>query len=75
MGAFALIFVPPLVAFGWGGGWRHCLLLATATGVSIYVLAFALALALDQPFSPLCGLLLVTFAVLSAVLRRISEGR
>jgi zinc/manganese transport system permease protein len=75
MGAFALIFVPPLVAFGWGGGWRQCLLLATATGVAIYVLAFALALSLDQPFSPLCGLLLVAFAVLSGVLRRLSAGR
>jgi zinc/manganese transport system permease protein len=69
MGAFALIFVPPLIAFGWADGWRRSLLLAVASGLTAYVTAFVLALVLDQPFGPLLGLLLVAVGVGSALLR------
>jgi zinc/manganese transport system permease protein len=72
MGAFALIFVPPLIAFSWADGWRRSLLLAVGSGVAAYVVAFALALVLDQPFGPLLGLLLVGSGVASALLHRIS---
>lgn len=71
MGAFALIFVPPLIAFGWADGWRRALLLAVSSGLLAYVAAFALALLLDQPFGPLLGLLLVAAGVCSALLRRL----
>jgi zinc/manganese transport system permease protein len=69
MGAFAMIFVPPLIAFAWADGWRRSLLLAVAGGLLVYVTAFALALVLDQPFGPLLGLLLVAAGAGSALLR------
>lgn len=69
MGAFALIFIPPLMAFGWAGGWRASLWLAVGSGLIAYTAAFALALLLDQPFGPLLGLLLVGAGVCSALLR------
>ena len=72
MGAFALIFVPPLIAFGWAKAWRRALLLTVICGLLAYSAAFALALVLDQPFGPLLGLLLVTAGVCSALLRRLS---
>ncbi|MFZ2855176.1 MAG: metal ABC transporter permease [Rhodocyclaceae bacterium] len=71
MGAFALIFIPPLIAFGWAGGWRASLRLAVIGGVLAYCAAFALALVLDQPFGPLLGLLLVAAAVVGALLRSV----
>jgi zinc transport system permease protein len=69
MGAFAMIFVPPLIAFSWAQGWRHALLISLTTGSLAYVAAFALALVLDQPFGPLLGLLLVSLGVFSALTR------
>lgn len=71
MGAFALIFVPPLIAFNWADGWHKALLLAALSGLLAHVAAFALALVLDQPFGPLLGLLLVAAGVCSALLRRL----
>lgn len=76
MGAFALVFVPPLAAFGWAGSWRQGLLLSVAHGVGAYLAAFALALLFDQPFAPLLALLLVASGAGSVVARRIlrSDG-
>lgn len=68
MGAFALIFVPPLLAWRWAGNWRHGLLLAAAVGVLGFTVAFALALALDQPFGPLLGGLLVIVAAVALLI-------
>ena len=65
MGAFALIFVPPLLAARRAGNWRRGLALAVGSGVGSFSVAFALALALDQPFGPLLGGLLVIVAVLA----------
>ncbi len=62
MAAFALVFAPPLAAFRFGSSWRKGLAAAVATGVGAYILAFALALALDQPFGPLCAIVLVLSA-------------
>ena len=59
MAAFALVFVPPLVAYRFGRSWRFGLGLAAAVGMAGYSLAFALSLAFDQPFGPVCALLLV----------------
>jgi zinc transport system permease protein len=72
MGAFALIFAPPLIAFSWADGWRRSLRLAVISGLLAYVTAFALALVLDQPFGPLLGLLLVAAGVGSALVRRVT---
>ena len=71
MGAFALIFVPPLMAFGWSNSWQRALRLAVGSSLIAYIIAFALALVLDQPFGPLLGLLLVIAGVCSALLRRL----
>lgn len=71
MAAFALIFVPPFVAWRWSGSWRHALLGATGIGMAAYLLAFVLALLLDQPFGPLLALVLVAVGILSGGLRRL----
>ena len=65
MAAFAMIFVPPLVAWRWAGSWRRSLGLAVLVGVASYLLAFVLALAGDQPFGPVLGLVLVAAALFS----------
>lgn len=65
MAAFAMIFVPPLVAWRWAGSWRQSLWLAVLAGVAAYLVAFVLALASDQPFGPVLGLVLVAAALLS----------
>jgi len=64
MAAFALVFVPPLLAYRLGRSWRSGLIVAALTGMGGYSLAFALALGFDQPFGPLCALILVMAAAL-----------
>lgn len=73
MSAFALIFVPPLIAWRRAANWRSGLLRAAATGVLAYLAAFALALLLDQPFGPVLALTLAAAAV-PAVFRRPATG-
>lgn len=67
MGAFALAFVPPWVAFRIARSWRSCLRISVLLGVGIYVVAFAIALVLDQPFGPVfvAALVLIATAVLT----------
>jgi zinc transport system permease protein len=52
MGAFALVFVPAWLAFRIAPGWRWTMALCALIGIVAYLAAFALALALDQPFGP-----------------------
>lgn len=68
--AFALILVPSWAAFRLASGWRWCLALALLFGVLAYLLAFASALLLDQPFGPVAVATLLLFAALTAVSRR-----
>jgi len=63
MATFALVFVPPWLAFRRARSWRRSLSLAVAIGVGGYIAAFALALWLDQPFGPVLGLLMVLFGL------------
>jgi len=73
MGAFALVFVPPWLAFRVARRWRQALAISVGFGLAGYTAAFALALVLDQPFGPvLVGLLLTTAGGLSVVSRRLS---
>lgn len=67
MAAFALVFAPPLLAWRFARSWRSALALAALTGVVGYTLAFALSLGLDQPFGPVCALLLVMLNVSASV--------
>lgn len=66
MGAFALVFIPPWLAFRRGRNWRGGLWLALLIGVLAYVAAFLAALGLDQPFGPVLALLLVALGLVIA---------
>ncbi len=66
MGAFALVFIPPWLAFRRAANWRAGLCWALGIGVAAYVAAFALALGLDQPFGPVLAILLVLGGLLVA---------
>jgi zinc/manganese transport system permease protein len=66
MGAFALVFIPPWLAFRRAGNWRSGLLYALLIGILAYVAAFLLALALDQPFGPVLALLLIVMGLVIA---------
>lgn len=66
MGSFALIFVPPWIAFRRSRSWRSGLFFSALIGVFGYVAAFALALSFDQPFGPVLALLLILLGLLIA---------
>lgn len=66
MGAFGLVFIPPWLAFRKGADWRSGLRLALGIGLLAYVAAFALALAMDQPFGPVLTILLVAVGLIVA---------
>ncbi|TDT44068.1 zinc transport system permease protein [Halospina denitrificans] len=65
--AFALFFVPAWVAFGLVRSWKHGLWLSAIIGASVYLLAFFIALLMNQPFGPLLALLLALTSVLRLV--------
>lgn len=66
MGAFALVFIPPWLAFRRAVSWRGGLLWSLAIGLAAFLGAFALALWLDQPFGPILALLLVALGLIVA---------
>jgi zinc transport system permease protein len=69
MGAFALVFVPPWVAFRFARGWRRTVGWSAGLGVVAYVVAFVLAIALDQPFGPMLVATLLAVAAVRAFAR------
>ena len=75
MAAFALVFVPPWVAFRLASHWRACLAISVGLGVLTYVLAFATALLWDQPFGPTLVAVLIVLASLAMARRGVSGGR
>ena len=70
MAAFALVFVPPWVAFRFARGWRLTLVWAAGLGLAAYLVAFVAAIRLDQPFGPV----LVAVLLLVALLRVLHRG-
>jgi len=65
MGAFALVFIPPWLAFRSAGNWKQALVISLSFATIGYVAAFLLALWLDQPFGPvLVALLLFAASVM-----------
>lgn len=61
MGAFpvfALLFIPPWVAFAFARGWRQGMTVSVLLGLSVYTLAFLIAIGVDQPFGPTLTLML-----------------
>lgn len=74
MAGFALVFVPPWIAYRLAADWRHAQWLAAGIGVGCYAGAFWIALCLDQPFGPMLGAVLVLCFVASALWRRPSAA-
>lgn len=70
MGAFALVFVPPWVAFARASSWHRGLLLSALLGLVGYVAAFLLALHLDQPFGPVLAVVLIALGIVGLPNRR-----
>ena len=69
MGAFALVFVPPWVAFRVATNWRASLLISLLVGLVAYAGSFAVALLLDQPFGPVLVTFLLALAGLALLPR------
>ena len=70
MASFALIFVPPWVAFRRATDWRYAQRLAAGIGVVGYGTAFWLALEFDQPFGPVLVAVMVLSFFASMLVRR-----
>ena len=66
MGAFALVFIPPWLAFRRAKNWRGGLLSSLFIGLAAYLAAFAAALWLDQPFGPILAMMLVALGLVVA---------
>lgn len=62
MGAFALMLLPPWLAFRLAPDWKRSLLIAMAVGVVGYATAFVVALRFDQPFGPVLIAVLLALA-------------
>lgn len=73
MAAFALVFVPTMIAYQWGRSWRHSMIIATLVGLVAYVLAFEIALVEDQPFGPVLVLALVVAAAIAWTARKMTR--
>ncbi len=72
MATFALVFLPAWAAFRRAPDWRRAGRQAVGIGVVGYLAAFALALALDQPFAPV---LVATLLALTSTVRLIAPRR
>ncbi|MCS6786452.1 MAG: metal ABC transporter permease [Thiobacillaceae bacterium] len=72
LAGFALVFAPARLAFLYAGSWRTAARLSAGVGLAAYVLAYALALGLDQPFGPVLVALLVVALVLGGALARLA---
>ncbi len=53
MATFALVFLPPWVAFRIAGSWKRALVHCAGFSLTAYLAAFVLAIVLDQPFGPM----------------------
>ena len=69
MAAFALVFLPPWLAFRLASHWKAGLLISLLTGILGYAIAFVLALKFDQPFGPVLVAVLLLLSV-AGLLRR-----
>lgn len=70
MAAFALVFLPAWIAFRLAPDWRRAGRLAAGLGGAGYLLAFAIALVLDQPFGPVLVTVLLAMLAASLAVRR-----
>lgn len=70
MASFAMVFVPSWLAFLYGNGWRRGIMLSSCFGAAAYMLAFYLALRLDQPFGPTLAMVLGGAGMLALPFKR-----
>jgi len=70
MAAFALVFVPPWIAFRFAHGWRRTLVWSVGLGMLAYLISFVAAIRVDQPFGPV----LVAVLLLMAPVRALARG-
>lgn len=70
MGAFALVFVAPWVAFRFARGWHRTLIWSVGTAVAAYAVSFAVAILMDQPFGPVLVASLLALATSRLLPRR-----
>jgi zinc transport system permease protein len=69
MAAFALVFVPPWLAFRFAHGWRRTLAWSAGLGLVAYLVAFAAAIRVDQPFGPVLVVALLAMSPVRALAR------
>lgn len=69
MGAFALVFLPPWLAFRIAPNWKAGLAISVAVGVTGYAIAFVVALKYDQPFGPILVSVLLALTALGFLRR------
>jgi len=69
--AFAMLFVPPWIAFVLVDGWYRSVLLTVFIGVVAYLISFTVAMLVDFPFGPV----LVAVLVAASALRFFSGAR
>jgi zinc transport system permease protein len=70
MAAFALVFIPPWLAFSSARNWKQALVISCSFGTAGYIAAFLVALWLDQPFGPVIVALLLVLAGILRIKRR-----
>jgi zinc transport system permease protein len=75
MAAFAFVFIPPWIAFQIAGGWRTTVALSALFGLLAYLIGFASAIALDQPFGPLMVAVLLLEVPMLYSLRAVQARR
>lgn len=64
MATFALVLLPAWAAFGLARDWRAAARIAVCLGMIGYLLAFVLAIWLDQPFGPVLVVMLLALTLL-----------
>ena len=69
MAAFALVFVPPWIAFRFAHGWKRALGWSVGLGLAAYLVAFVAAIRLDQPFGPVLVAALLGVALVRPFVR------
>ncbi len=63
MAAFAVVFLPPWIAFRFARGWFRTIALGIAISVTGYLVAFLVALRFDQPIGPVIVGVLLTLGL------------
>jgi len=70
MAAFAVVFLPPWIAFRFARGWFRTIALGIAISVAGYLVAFLVALRFDQPIGPVIVGVLLALGLVRPFARR-----